>query len=399
MRILEVSPDYPPWATGGAPETFRLLAESWNSSGHEVTVACSRPLRQSNEEPAPGAIRVVSFDLWNLAARLHEARYFAPMTRPSHRRFLEFVRATAGQYDLVVVQGLLETMPREFVRHQDPADRAHTLSLQYGVSSADGSRLLGATSRTIYRSYGRRLSRRTPRVVLFSDESEREWHQYFGKGTGASIRRLGLGVDTETLVRETAEVQEHPSRVDEWLSSRGVRSPFVVAVGRNDRAKGFDVAIDALRYLGTDRPSLNLVLAGERTPFTDQLVKQAKAEGLEPRVVILGRVSGWERIALLSRADAFLIPSRKEGYGLNAVLARLLSKPTVATRTGAHPEIFAGDGRSRLVPPSDPQGFAGAIRDVLNEGPSPLAVDPVQISRFDIREVAAALVEIGTRRP
>lgn len=397
MRILEVCPDYPPWASGGAPETFRLLADSWNSAGHEVTVACSRPVRQSKVEPAPGAPRVVSFDLWDLPTRLHEARYFAPMTYRSHRRFLEFVRSSAGQFDLVVVQGLLETMAREFVRHQDPADRARTLSLQYGVSSSDGRHVLGGISRALYRSYGRRLSHATRRVVLFSDESEREWHDYFGDGAGTTILRVGLGVDTDTLVRETAEVQAQPTRVDAWLSSRGVRSPFVFAVGRNDRAKGFDVAIDALRYLGTDRTSLNLVLAGERTPFTDQLAKRARSEGLESRVVILGRVSGWERIALLSRCDAFLIPSRKEGYGLNAVLARVLSKITVATRTGAHPEIFAGDQRSRLVPPSDPRELAAAMRDVLDEARSPLALDPVQLNRFDIRGVAAALISIGAR--
>ncbi len=399
MRILQVCPDYPPWGLGGAPQIFRQLAESWTAAGHEVTVACSRPLSRSREVPPRGQVRVVVFDLWTLPARLYEARYFAPMTHSSHGRFLELVRETGRDFDLVVLHGLLETMPREFLRHRRPTDPARVVSLQYGIPSADQRRVLGAISRGLYRSYGRRLSRRTARVVLFSDETEREWHQYFGPGEGTTILRSGLGLDTAELARELAEVESQSSMVDAWLAARGVREPFALAIGRNDQAKGFDVAIEALRLLAPDRPALSLVLAGESTPFTAQLARQVREAGLGSSVVILGRVSGWERLALLSRCHAFLIPSRKEGYGLNAVLARSLSKPTVATRTGAHGEILAGDTRSRIVPPSDPRQLADALRSVMDAGPSPLIVDPVQLMRFDIRGVAAALVKVGVDPP
>lgn len=395
MRILEVCPDYPPWAGGGAPQTFRALARAWISSGHAVTVVTTRPGSAPGLPPSADAPVVRSFELEALPRSLHEAAYFAPMTRAAARAFREFARTEADAFDLIVVHGLLETAPRAFLRECRARDLAHLFSLQYGVSSADTSPFLSPAARVAYRTWGRRLNARLRNVIVFSRESEREWADYFGARRRVRVVRLPLGIDSDELTAEYTQYRADVPRLDAWQSSRRFPPPFLLAIGRHDRAKGFDVAIEAFAQLAGESPHLSLVLAGQPTPFTEELRRDVRRAGLTERVVFPGRVSEWERLALLDASRLFLIPSRKEGYGLNAVLARVLGKSTVATRTGAHEETLSGDPRARLVPPEDPAELARAIRESLPQAGRGIHLDSDLLQAFDLRHLADKLVELA----
>lgn len=399
MRILEVCPDYPPWSLGGAPQTFRALARAWTESGHTVTVVTTRPAASTEEIASTSALTVRPFELRPLPASLHEATYFAPMARSSARAFREFVRTEVGTYDLIVVQGLLETAPRVFLSEYRTRDGQRLFSLQYGISSADASPLLSPAARVAYRTRGRRLNARLANVVVFSRESEEEWNRYFGERNDHKLLRLPLGIDAADLASEYALFTSEPGRLDTWRTTQPFRPPFLLAVGRHDRAKGFDVAIDAFARIAAEYPRMSLVLAGRPTPFTEELRRDARLAGVSDRVRILGRVNDWERFALMGTCELFLIPSRKEGYGLNAVLARVLSKSTVATRTGAHEEILSGDPWARLVPPNDPAALAQGIREGLQSGGPPMKLDAALLDQFDIRHLADRLVALAARAP
>lgn len=395
MRIAAVTPDFPPWASGGAPQAVRALAGIWASEGHEVTVIASRPRSLRDREPQDAPFRTVAIDLWDLPQRLHEAAYFAPMIAAGHRTFRDFARSAQRDYDAVVLVGLLETVPREFLRHS-VARSDNVASVQFGVSSARGHRVLHGFSELAYRIYGRRLGRRLARVVLFSDEGEEEWQRYVRPPSSVHLERAVLGVDGATIASDLDRLREHPEDTRAWYAEHQIRPPYLFAVGRNDRAKGFDTAIEAFGLIASEHPDLSFVLAGERTPFTTELERAAIALGLTGRVRFLGRVSDGERDALLSGARLFLIPSRKEGYGLNAVLARVLGKPTVATISGAHPEILDDAARFVLVPPDDPESLAAGIREALTRATVPMVLDAAQLRRFDNHPLARQLLPGGT---
>lgn len=63
---------------------------------------------------------------------------------------------------------------------------------------------------------------------------------------------------------------------------------------------------------------------------------------------------------LYARADAWLVPSRSEGFGLPILEAMACGTPVIATPTGAAPELL-GDGAGILVPHEDPGALAEAI--------------------------------------
>ena len=86
---------------------------------------------------------------------------------------------------------------------------------------------------------------------------------------------------------------------------------ILLAVGRMEAQKGFDVLIDAFAGIADRFPDWMLAIAGEGSRRI-ALEAQTRDAGLESRVVLLGRVGNladWYR-----RADLFVLSSRFEGF-------------------------------------------------------------------------------------
>jgi glycosyltransferase involved in cell wall biosynthesis len=65
-------------------------------------------------------------------------------------------------------------------------------------------------------------------------------------------------------------------------------------------------------------------------------------------------------------ADAFVLPSLHEGYGMVYAEAMVHGLPVIATTAGAIPETVSSQA-GLLVPPGDPQALARALRRVIAE--------------------------------
>jgi glycosyltransferase involved in cell wall biosynthesis len=92
--------------------------------------------------------------------------------------------------------------------------------------------------------------------------------------------------------------------------------------------------------------SLPLVLAGRHDAATARLA-------VEGRVVLTGRVADEELAALYSAADALVLPSSDEGFGLTPHEALACGTPVAASALPALAETLSGNPAVRLVPPGD----------------------------------------------
>jgi glycosyltransferase involved in cell wall biosynthesis len=63
--------------------------------------------------------------------------------------------------------------------------------------------------------------------------------------------------------------------------------------------------------------------------------------------------------------DLFVLPSRREGFGLVLLEAMAASTPVVATRTSAIPEVVEDGQTGTLVPVEDASAMATAIQTVI----------------------------------
>lgn len=122
-------------------------------------------------------------------------------------------------------------------------------------------------------------------------------------------------------------------------------------VGRHDRQKGYDLLLEAMAALAGAPLHLHVV-SGSLHARTFRLPPNVTDHGWQPR----DRVT-----AFMQAADAIVIPSRWEGFGLVAAEAMRAGLPVIASDAGALPELVE-DGRSGIL---FRRGSTAALTDTL----------------------------------
>jgi glycosyltransferase involved in cell wall biosynthesis len=137
-------------------------------------------------------------------------------------------------------------------------------------------------------------------------------------------------------------------------------------------AKGHDVLLAALAVLTDLEWRCTLVGPLDLDPdFVDELHKSAADTGIADRVVFAGALPHDEMRAAYAGADALVLPSRAESYGMVVTEALAHALPVIASAVGGVPEALghADDGSTPglLVRPGDPDALAGALRRWLED--------------------------------
>jgi glycosyltransferase involved in cell wall biosynthesis len=147
----------------------------------------------------------------------------------------------------------------------------------------------------------------------------------------------------------------------------GGRAVRLLAVGTLTPRKGHLDLVEALAELGALDWRLDCVGSLERDPHCAAAVRRAiEAHRLGGRIALLGELPAAGLDAAWRRADAFVLPSLHEGYGMAFAEALVRGLPIVATRAGALPETVPADA-SLQVPPGDVGALRGALRRLLGD--------------------------------
>jgi glycosyltransferase involved in cell wall biosynthesis len=147
-----------------------------------------------------------------------------------------------------------------------------------------------------------------------------------------------------------------PSR-DELRARHVFDGPTLVLAGRLVPQKALDVALRALA--GND--GVALVVAGEG-PERTRAESLAAALGLEGRVRFAGAQSREGVFELFRAADAALLSSAWESFGLVVAEALAVGTPVISTAVGGVVEVLEDGRNGLLVPPGDSEALGEAIR-------------------------------------
>ena len=211
---------------------------------------------------------------------------------------------------------------------------------------------------------------------------------------------IAISECTKRDILEYSEVDErkisviYQSCAPKFTVSLGAapRERYILSVGSIEARKNILLAVKALPYLPDD---VKLVIVGRHTPYTDEVSTYAEKEHLSHRIKIMHGVSDEELPKLYAEAEAFVYPSRYEGFGIPIIEAISCGLPVVAC-TGSCLEE-AGGPDSLYVAPDDAEAMAHAIRQVLRgaEGREARIERSQQyIKRFAGNDVAGQVVEL-----
>ena len=167
---------------------------------------------------------------------------------------------------------------------------------------------------------------------------------------------IPLGVDESS----------YPRAGDETVLKRlglGEAEPFFLFIGVLRYYKGLHVLIKAAEPVRA-----HVVIAGSG-PEESKLRIQAQAEGAG-NILFAGQISVAEKVALLRRCRAVVLPShlRSEAYGMVLVEAAMFAKPMISCEIGTGTSYVNKDGETGfVVAPGSPPALASAMTRLLSD--------------------------------
>ena len=194
---------------------------------------------------------------------------------------------------------------------------------------------------------GEHLARRLgeQRVAVSPFTARRLAHAAPGRPSDVVI---GNGVDSEAFATAT------PARA----------RTDVVFVGRLIEEKGVDRLLEALALVGS---GVRAVIVGDG-PERPRLEALAAQLGLARDVRFVGRVPDSKLAALLRAATLFVLPSRREGFGIAVLEAQAAGLVPIVVRSphSAATDLIA-DGVDGVICDADPRAIADAIGGLLTD--------------------------------
>ena len=133
-----------------------------------------------------------------------------------------------------------------------------------------------------------------------------------------------------------------------------------------ERYKGYDKVIEAIADLKAKYPHIRYLIAGRydsrEKAFIDNLLVQRRISNM---VVITGFVPDKELEAHFAMSDMYVMPSRKEGFGIVFIEAMYYGLPVIAGNADGSSDALLAGGLGQLVTPDDVEEIAQAIENIL----------------------------------
>lgn len=163
-------------------------------------------------------------------------------------------------------------------------------------------------------------------------------------------------LDIDKIVLQAQEPSSHP-----WLQQKD--TPVIVSVARLAKQKNFPLLLKALKTVRQQLDARLIIFGeGKERASLEQLIEEL---GLSELVSLPGYcINPYKE---MSKADAFILSSEEEAFGLVLVEAMASGTPVVATDAmGEGPKtVLENSEYGLLVPSNDAEALATAITEVL----------------------------------
>ncbi len=177
----------------------------------------------------------------------------------------------------------------------------------------------------------------------------------------------GVDINTYRLPNEGKKIA--------W-ESLGYPGKYGIGIfARVRQQKGIGILVDAMIPIMKEDPSPTVLIAGETTKshenFVADLKAKIKSEGLEKRILFIGKVHYAEEVPRLMRGLSIVTAlSTIEGFGLPILEAMSSGCAVVASRTGAWEDIIVPEEHGLLVPCNDVKATQEALKKLTSNSES-----------------------------
>ncbi|MEY8017313.1 glycosyltransferase family 4 protein [Mycobacterium servetii] len=358
MKILMVSWEYPPVVVGGLGRHVHHLSTALAEAGHDVVVLCRRPTgtdpsTHPTSDQIDEGVRVIA-----AAQDPHEFGFGTDMMAWTLAMGHAMVRA-----GLVIRRHGTSRPWRPDVVHAHDWLVAHpaiALAQFYDVPmvstihATEAGRhsgwVSGAISRQVH-AIESWLVRESDSLITCSASMGEEITELFGPGL-AGITVIRNGIDVTCWPFADRRPRTGPAEL--------------LYLGRLEYEKGVHDLIAALPRIRRTHPGTTLTVAGTGTQ-QGWLADQARKHRVLKAIRFVGHLGHTELLAVLHRADAAVLPSHYEPFGIVALEAAAAGTPLVTSDVGGLGEAVINGRTGVSCPPRDVAKLASAVRAVLDD--------------------------------
>lgn len=228
-------------------------------------------------------------------------------------------------------------------------------------------------------------------AVVMQTENLRTWAEQHARNP-----------DKVFVVPNPVDAPDCPARPQD--AARDREDGMIMAMGRLDRQKGFDMLLQAFQRCAGEFPGWKLTILGEghERPALERLVGSL---GLAGRVSMPGRVPA--PIPMLCAADIFVLSSRFEGFPNALLEAMAAGCPCISFDCPSGPADIIHHGEDGLlVSAGDLGGLAVALRRLMSDASERQRLGEAATgvrTRFSIDEVVSmwdnVLLRVAEKTP
>jgi glycosyltransferase involved in cell wall biosynthesis len=177
--------------------------------------------------------------------------------------------------------------------------------------------------------------------------------------------------------------QFKPRNRDLTLEERyGLQSSKVImTMGRlasEERYKGFDEVIEIMPELVRQFPTVKYLIVGEG-PDRPRLESKVRALQLVNKVIFTGYIPESEKVAHYNLADAYVMPSMGEGFGIVLIEAAACGVPVVGSRADGSREALLDGRLGQLIDPKNSEELLQVVASTLQVSPSRRRIDAIDV--------------------
>jgi glycogen(starch) synthase len=351
MKVLMLSWEYPPVVIGGLGRHVHHLATALAAAGHEVMVLSRRPFGTdpSTHPTTDGVcegVRVVA-----AAQDPHEFEFGTDMMAWTLAMGHSMIRAALSadfMPDVVHAHDWLVAHPA--VALAEFFDVPMVSTMHATEAGRHSGWITGSTSRQVH-AMESWFARESDSLIACSASMRDEITTLFGPLV-ADVHVIRNGIDSTRWPFAIRMPRRGPGRL--------------LYVGRLEYEKGIHDLIAALPRIRRTHPGTTLTIAGDGTQL-DWLVEQARHHRVMKATAFAGHSDHSQLLGALHDADAVVLPSHYEPFGIVALEAAAAGAPLVTSNVGGLGEAVINGVTGISFTPRDIAGLAAAVRQVLDD--------------------------------
>ena len=314
MRILHVNPSLNP-ADGGPPEATRTLTVAWLAQGHAVEVAVIDAPESPWLATFPCPVHALG------PGHLGKYRY--------SRTFTEWLVANVSRFDMVVIHGIFQYHAFATRAVMRRIGRPYALFIHGALDPWFKRRYpLKHLKKWLYWPWGDyRVIRDAARVLLTTEDERLLARQSFW------LYRAKEAVVSLGTADPPPEVDGAQRRAfhEAFPALNGKR--FLLFLSRLDEKKGCRLLVEAFAQVAKQNRELLLVMAGpDSSGLKSDLEQLAASLGIADRIVWTGMITGSVKWGAFRAADAFVLTSHSENFGIVVAEALACGTPVLVSK-------------------------------------------------------------------